>query len=1036
MRKYLLLITTFLLLCTTATAQMSINKGAIKAFAGNRNYAPTEAVIDNTANNTDNTVAEKAYGIRVYDDTQGAVQQFVSFDINATDKITQERDLSDYYIRAAAEAEGYYYMINSRDGLCAYDLLAMDMKTLDIDTIASYDITNYASAIIFLDMTYDATTKTMYGIGYDLETVVSEDDETVDVQWALVKVDLTSGDVTNVGTQGYCNILTVAADAEGYLWGLDNEGNLWDINKRNGKPGEAYGYTLDIPSSLQSMTFNPNDGNLYWAGFKADGDAGKGFFSKFRFTEDAIIYENIGSMSENAEIIGLYIDPEPIPGNRPASVSQLVVTPAAEGAAQATVSWVNPSTLINGETLANGFKVNIYRNGSLVKTLTDQTAGAQVNLIDENVEMGLHEYMVVCANDEGEGKPCFARNIFIGRDTPNEVSNLKASKIVGENSVTVTWEKPLTGKNNGWYDESSLTYRIVRKPDNKVMAEATTETTVTDTDFTTLKGYSYEITASTIDGKGVARTSNTVVVGPALDVPYECNFATDEEVAMWSVLDGDNDGHEWFASSYSSTGQTFMKYAPESKYNPETPTDDWLITPPLRLKAGVTYTMTYEMFLLGPLFPVDYDITIGYEATSEAQSTVLQSTDSMEINMAFEPKKCVFTVAADGEYYLGYHIRNAVLVQITNVVVRELEKIDLAIETMTVNNIANVNSEMSFLITVNNMGANDIEGYNINIYDENDNLITKIENAPLLESQEVRQHTAQWTPQEEGTKTFYATVEYNGDERPENNKSQTASVLILQEGDWAHIRSGNALMNYAPFIPSYKYSCVETLYYNSNINYGAGTIKGLIFYTYVFNNQDVKNFNATILLANSTLIGLDGNGGDNEAYEEVFSGLIKPTPTSTSIYIPFDKEFTYTGGNLLVRTRQSGQGNNNNLMFYGSRHDGEAKRMWYYANDSKPYESQQVTFDTEISNVSFFMVESNAVQDIENDKAPQAYLSHSILFIDGEYERANIYSIDGRLCATHNAVDYIDMSHYNNGIYIVEVINNNARSVSKVALSR
>ena len=62
MRNYLLLITTFLLLCTTATAQISINKGAIKAFAGNRNYAPTEAVIDYTANNTENTVAEK--GIR------------------------------------------------------------------------------------------------------------------------------------------------------------------------------------------------------------------------------------------------------------------------------------------------------------------------------------------------------------------------------------------------------------------------------------------------------------------------------------------------------------------------------------------------------------------------------------------------------------------------------------------------------------------------------------------------------------------------------------------------------------------------------------------------------------------------------------------------------------------------------------------------------------------------------------------------------------------------------------------------------------
>lgn len=1044
MRKTLLLFILLLTFAGNTTAQIHIDKNRIKSYTPTHEHSSvqTKETALKTAFSADTETVARAYGIRVYDDQQGATQQFVSFSIDNTEDIKLEKDLSQYYIRAATEVDGFYYMINSRDALCAYDLLSMDLETLTIDTIASYDISDYASAIIFLDMTYDNVNHTMYGIGYDLETAIGqEEDEEIDVELALLKIDLETGKVTSVGSQGFCNIITLAADAEGYLWGLDSDGNLWDINKNTGIPTEAYGYTTDIPTSLQSMTFNPADNNLYWTGFKITtvglNEIGNGFLSRFRFTEDEIIYEKLSAIHENAEIIGLYIDPEPTPDNAPDAVTALTVTPAAEGATQAMLSWVNPTTLVNGNALEGNFTINIYRNGVVINSLTNQTAGKQVDYTDDKVERGLHEYMIACANANGEGKPAYVKNVYIGRDVPGEVRNLTATKKSGENTVTLTWEKPLSGKNNGWYDQSSLTYSVIRYPDNITITQSTTATTITDTDFTTLKGYTYEVVPSTGDGKGVSKKSNTVVVGPALSVPYSCDFSTDDEVAMWSVLDGDNDGHEWYPASYSSTGQTFMKFAPDTKYNPETPADDWLITPPLQLKAGVTYAIEYEMLLLGSLFPADYDVTVGKEATASAQSSVIASIDSLEINMSFTPQRNIFKADEDGEYYFGFHIRNAVMVQITDVVIRELEAVNLGISHVNYKNIGNVNNEHSFFITVKNEGADDVESYIVKLTDENGNILCRTTgNAPLIKSQEKTQHILQWTPQETGTFTLYAEVEHEGDTILANNRSEAIIMEVLEEGEWAHIQPNNAIMNHSPFVPSYKYSQVETIYYDNEIRFGECKIKGLIYYTYVFNNLDVKNFEATIALANTTLYEL--NGGNTDEYVQVYSGTIKPTSNATSIYIPFDQEFDYKGGNLQIKTRHSGPGNDQNLMFYGSRDDSDMKRMRYYLSNDVPYtDKQTLTYDDEISNVSFLMTETNAADKIETTPTVRAYISHGNLFVTDRYDTLNIYSIDGRLCATYNtSMLYIPMSGYAQGIYLVEVVKDGTHAVSKVVLNR
>ncbi len=1036
MKKTLFILITLITVCYyNATAQITVNKNEIKSFTSgvhaittthsSPSYAPSDEVI------------AKAYGIRTYDEERGSVQEFVSFDINNPGTITTEKDLSEYYMRAAAEANGYYYMINSRDGMCAYDLLEMDLETLTIDTVASYTVDDYESAIIFLDMTYDYNTGTMYGIGYDLETALGSDNEDeIEVELALVKIDLSTGRMTAVGHQGYCGLLTIAADNEGYLWGLDSEGELWDINKSNGKPGEPMGYASDRPASLQSMCFDPKTNILYWSGFSVSGEIGNGFLSSFNFTEENVVYNKIGNLAGNAEIIGLYIDPDPTPANTPNAVSQFTVTPAAEGVSQATLSWSNPTTLVNGESINENITVTIYRDDQLLATLSNRIAGSDETYTDNTVTIGHHDYMVVCACSNGEGKPAYVKGVYVGRDVPGAVQNLYATKTRNANEIKLSWEKPHSGKNGGWYDNAGITYRVVRYPDNKVLAEQTTATSLSDTDFTSLQGYSYTVTGFTSDGEGVACTSNTVVAGPSLNVPYECNFKKDQDVRMWTVIDGDKDGHEWFQASYSSTGQTFMKFAPDSKYNPATPANDWLITPPIKLKAGTVYTMEYDMLLLGPLFPVNYDITIGKEATIDAQSTIIKSIDSLIINMAFEPQKVVFEVKEDGEYYLGYHICNAVMVQITDVVVRELDAIDLSIANISHPNIGNINNTMSFLVTVDNLGADAVEGYVLKLMDENGNILSETSgNAPLLESQEARQHILDWTPQEIGSARLHITVEKEGDAIPDNNISDEIEIEILEEGDWAHIILHNAIMSYTPIQPSYKYSTTVTLYNADEIAYNeSGYIKGIMYYTTVFNNLEVQNFNAKIWLANTDKTEV--NGTDNDVtYTQVFSGTIRPTSTSTFIYIPFDTPYEYTGGNLIVKAEHTSKGEDYNLMFIGSRDDSGLWRMWYYAGDEIPFDASQVQFDTEIANISFFLTDNNAVEGIENDNTVRTYISYGNLIVAGDYDMVNIYSIDGKLCGSYTTPQpFIPMTGYAKGAYIVEVYNNGMRSTSKVML--
>ncbi len=63
----------------------------------------------------------------------------------------------------------------------------------------------------------------------------------------------------------------------------------------------------------------------------------------------------------------------------------LTVTPAANNELSATLTWTNPSKLINGLSITSIDKIVVERNGKIIHEENNPTAGASMTFVDENV---------------------------------------------------------------------------------------------------------------------------------------------------------------------------------------------------------------------------------------------------------------------------------------------------------------------------------------------------------------------------------------------------------------------------------------------------------------------------------------------------------------------------------------------------------------------------------------------------------------------------------------------------------------------------
>lgn len=480
------------------------------------------------------------------------------------------------------------------------------------------------------DLAYDPASGKIYGQFYK--------EDMQDLYWGWI--DTSDGSVTTLGRLGV-EVAALGCTAQGDMYAVIHNGKLIKIDKEKATY-EVIGNTGLMPRYIQSGTIDQATGKFYWAAYLEDNTSG--LYEVDLTTAKATL---LSAFPDNAEITGLFILPPAAEADAPGKPQFGDIT-FDEGSLTGRVKVELPNTTYGGDEI-NDF-IDVYldvtdSDGYSASYDDNDYSGVTLSFRVTVPKAGMYTFTTYCKNDAGKG-PSKKKVIWVGSDKPLAPTDLTTS--LEGNTVTVSWKAPQTGQNEGYVDPSMLTYDVVRLPDQKAVATATSATSVTDElPEGSFASYQYCVTAVNGDQRGEPVVSAPVNYGSAYQPPVEITIATKEERDLFTVIDGNNDGTT-FGAHY--TGALIL----QGDQN-----DDWVVSPPVSLKAGTQYSVKFQAYINNSLFaPEAIEICAGRGADVASLNIQVADFPSLQCFREFKLMEGLFTPEEDGIYYFGFHSKS------------------------------------------------------------------------------------------------------------------------------------------------------------------------------------------------------------------------------------------------------------------------------------------------------------------------------------------------------------------------------------------
>ena len=872
-----------------------------------------------------------AYGILLFDQGQQK-SDIVSFKLPSVDGFTTLFSMGTaLYPTAGAYADGTYYFVTAPlassstapDKLYSFDLEGGG-SPVEVGTVTG--VANKANA-----MAYDYSAGKMYFVSCSLGGSGEPG------FGALYTIDLANASVTKVADLSRY-FFAIACSYDGQLYGVAKYGDFCKIDKADGAI-EVIGATGYNPTGDSSLEFNHTDGTLYWAVnsiIEGYGDTNDLLCTIDLATGKATEMGKLGSAGD-ASITGMYIPFRASATGTPDAVSDLAVTPDANGACKATLEWFNPSTVFNGGELAALKQVDIYRNDELIASLTDdvaKTPGAYVEYTDEiEGETGLLvEYKVVPVNEVGNGVETVAE-VYVGKDVPAAPGSVTVAKNAPDD-VTISWTAPETGLNGGWIDRSSLVYTVKRG--DVTVADGISELTCNDK-VTEISTYTYEVVASTADGEGGKTAAEPVVLGPANKMPYSCTF-TSEELKAWQIVDADGDGRMW-TQAYSGGMQYNNPVYPPST----TASDDWMISHAFYLEAGKNYKFAIDI-KTSSSGAANLKMCLGKEGTVEAMTTTLLDlpdyrSEYLNYSYQWSTEETMFTVGETGYYNIGIYTYSAAktgFLYVNNVSLEQIADNNLLLDAFTGPAYVVAGNTYTYTATVFNKGKNAAASYSVNLINaESGETLATAASPAALEAGASAELTLVWTPESEGNISVAAKVVYDADEIESDDTSEAIAVEVRPAGSAEYVEIGevSGWDQYVIASMYYKYAVAQNVYIPEEIGHDYGVIESYSFYVNNASPSAVENVPFKVYMANTTALPTDRNWIPEEEWTLVYAGIIDVADGQSTVKLTLDRKFQLDKGkNLAVMTTHNLGDTYYNGVMYGTYGIADSYGTLYYSN--------------------------------------------------------------------------------------------------------
>lgn len=605
-------------------------------------YAPADAQAKAPALAPANDEGLVFYGLlrqsNAYPMPKPGVYSFKPFasDWEITPLKTGETDYDFTYCgtRGGVYANGKLYVINNNTS----KLTCFDTETWEMTEIAPVGAS--FSGQWATDLAWDPVADKVYGCfitGWD--------------QYAFGTIDLTDATVTNIKDLGAAYYHVLVTTLSGDLYGIANDGVFYSINKADGTATAVGSTGVNLnqyfsTSTVQDAVVDPVSGRLYWFNnapsfpvmYEVDMTTGKA--------------SSLGYTPKAARFGTIFIPYELESPESPVLIADLsVVFADIEG--NGTATFTLPATKMSGDAITGTLTYEVKAAGQPVAS-GQGSAGEAVSVPIATAAKGEISVDVLVTTSEGK-KSTTGVKVWAGADTPGAVEGISFAKSVTHRSVSLSWKAPERGIHGGVVDASALRYRIVRQPDNLVIAQNLAATTYDDTPVNNkYTSYTYEISAEAGGLEGTVAVTPVINLGPPMTVPFRENFSDGATFSLLDIVDFNNDGVSW--SRYASNDADGDAYA-QCDASDDVAKDDWLMLPPLALKRGTQYVLTFKASALMISYPEVLEVMAGLAATPDNMTIEIISQREVENEMSWSwhTYTASFEVPDDGDYTIGFH---------------------------------------------------------------------------------------------------------------------------------------------------------------------------------------------------------------------------------------------------------------------------------------------------------------------------------------------------------------------------------------------
>ena len=995
-------------------AQLNTRKPASSASAPNR-QAP---LVIKKANGTTKT----AYGVLGFDLTDGnMLNGLVSFPFTEGARFSLVKYFGDanHDVTAGAYAERYYYAELTQTDLTTQKMIPVELVRYDIEkdvTESVGELSGYTSHIN--DMSYDYSTKTMYAI-----SVLN------DAYTQLFTIDLNTAESKLVADLDR-RFFTLACTYEGQLYGISFEGDLCKIDKTNGNV-TVVGATGWHPTYYQSMEFDHSDETLYWAANLMGGTDFDDCIATVDINTGAA--QKVAAVGNSPQIAGLYVPFAASEKGTPSAVSDFECVPGANGATTVALYWMNPTQTFDGKELSSLTDIKVYRDRELIKTFENPEMGEEMSYTDDlgDVKGGYHFYSVVASNSVGEGAEEKVR-IFVGRDIPADITTLTLQHD-GYDKAVISWNQPEFGPNGGYVDASSLSYKVVRKPDGRVIADGLKQTTVSDENISPVGQYSYSVVASNADGESNAVETETRVFGPAYSMPVTFDFTAFDADNSWTVMDANKDGYAWMWTKVSSGDRVMGHQASSTAVS-----DDWLISYYIPFEKDATYRAEMELHAYSA-DKLEFALLDEMYTVKPAQVldtvTIKGNRDKQRIGV-------VFKAESDGYKNLGIHALSpmrADWLEVFNLSVKKAEKSNLAAVSISGPEKPMAKKESVYTVRVENRGTDKAYAYRVTLVDKNGEELNHKDVAVTLNSGEYADVEVAWTPQVADTTAICGVVRtWPDDEYADDNTTDYMTVIVREAFDGDVVGIGlesSSTASSSPFDLSNQYAAALNIYSADEIGENKDMLIQKLAWPYdaLYQYSDVETIPVRIYLANTDLTNTKDGWIPEEQLTLVYDGITSIAQKSTGdLTIALDEPFKYEAGkNLAVLTAVNCDTYCPYISFrqYNSPLEGNAAYEWgsYYAKQW--FDFTQVghqNYYSRTASIMIYMTDAKTDGITSANTAAVAGTAYTVSDVAGRVVATGVFSEQGT----------VNTSGLQRGVYVVSYKVDGKRQAMKISVNK